>query len=121
MLASRPSMAAGEHYRTHERRPVRLGALVRQDGGVWSSRGLVVDLSLGGACVETGQRLEPGSPLILEILAPTLWDPLVLRGRVAWAVPAIGKQAARFGLRFVPEEGPALFALFEVLAAHAYE
>src|SRR5262249_36854799 len=42
----------------------------------------IVNLSLGGACIEVSDLLMPGTSLELEIVAPTLWDPLVLQGRV---------------------------------------
>jgi hypothetical protein len=114
-------MPGGEHYRTHERRPVRLGATVRQRDGEWAASALVVDLSLGGACVELRERVQTGLAVVIEIVAPTLWDPLVMRGTVAWVKPAAGRMPSRAGVRFVVDDPPQLFALFEVLAAHAYE
>lgn len=113
-------MADGPHFRTHERRPVRLPASLRQgDGAIVPA--LVVDLSLSGACLELPDPPPQGNALLVELIAPTLWDPLPLRARVVWARPGAGRAPGRAGVRFSHEDSPHLFALFEVLAAHAYE
>lgn len=72
-----------------------------------------------GQAESTLLRLD--ATVVLEVTAPTLWDPLVLRGRVAWLRRAQGERPARAGVRFDhPEEG-SLFALFQLLGAHAYD
>ena len=113
-------MAERPHFRTHERRPVRLPASLRKEDGATVSS-LVVDLSLAGAGLELAEELLPGMPLLLEITSPTLWDPLPLRGRVVWFQAGPSRKPGRAGVQFVPDDSPQLFALFEVLAAHAYE
>lgn len=111
---------AAAHFRAHERRPVRLSAtLRREDGSLLGA--LVVDLSLGGAGVELREALPIGTALLVELTSPTLWDPLPMRGTVVWSQPGMGRDPSRAGVRFVTEDSPNLFALFEVLAAHAYE
>jgi hypothetical protein len=113
-------MAEQPHFRTHERRPVRLPASLRRDDGALL-RGLVVNLSLAGAGIELTEELPPGAPLLVEITSPTLWDPLPVRGRVVWFQPGPPRKPGRAGIQFEPDDPPQLFALFEVLAAHAYE
>lgn len=61
------------------------------------------------------------SGVTLEVTAPTLWDPLVLRGRVAWVRRAAGNRPMRAGIRFEHRDASALFALFQLLGAHAYD
>lgn len=113
-------MADRSHFRTHERRPVRLPASLRKEDGA-QLQGLVVNLSLAGAGLELVDELSPGTPLLVEITSPTLWDPLPLRGRVVWCQPGQARKPSRAGVQFVPDDSPQLFALFEVLATHAYE
>ncbi|MCS6901993.1 MAG: PilZ domain-containing protein [Myxococcales bacterium] len=113
-------MAEKPHFRTHERRPVRLPASLRKEDGA-QLQGLVVDLSLAGAGLELIDPLEPGTQLVVEITSPTLWDPLPLRGRVVWFRQEQPRKPGRAGIQFVLDDSPQLFALFEVLAAHAYE
>jgi hypothetical protein len=90
-------------------------------GDARASAALVVDLSLAGACIESTEALAPGVLLTLEIIAPTLWDPLVLRANVVWSSAPQGRLPGRIGVHFAADEPGQLFALFEVLAAHAYE
>jgi hypothetical protein len=81
------------------------------------------DLGLGGACVELGDRaapLRPDSSVTLEVTAPTLWDPLVLRGRVAWVRPGREDQPTKAGVRFEHTEQSGIFALFQLLTAHSF-
>jgi hypothetical protein len=80
----------------------------------------VVNLSLGGACVESAQALSLGTTLELEIVAPTLWDPLLLKGRVVWT-RADKSTVPRAGLAFESGDPARAFALFELLSAHDYD
>ncbi len=129
-------MSKTGHFRIHGRHEVDLSAVVEQDdhpddrhaagdsshegpsGGGPRSR--IVNLSLGGACVEVAVPLSTGAALTLEILAPTLWDPLVLRGRVVWSRADRGAPL-RAGLCFEPTSPSRAFALFELLGAHRYD
>ena len=64
-------------------------------------------------------------------LRPTLWDPLILTGVVAWAHPlrdtdetdALGRprRSARAGIAFDYPTPDATFAMFEMLVATAFE
>jgi hypothetical protein len=80
----------------------------------------IVNLSLGGACIEVVEPIALGTPLTLEILAPTLWDPLVLRGKVVWSRGDRGS-TPRAGLSFEHADAARAYALFELLGAHDYD
>jgi len=121
-------MAARDHFRAHGRRRVDLGAtlIVRQqrsvEGGPQGVR--IKNLGLGGACVELRERednVTAEMPVTIEVTAPTLWDPLTLRGRVAWVRRGGPGRPTRAGIRFEHRESAALYALFQLLGAHAFD
>lgn len=107
-----------DHFRAHGRRQVNLSATLRHRAGSWRKRARVVDLSLGGVCLETSEPVEPGIRVTVEVLVPTLWDPLVLEGRVAWVRRR--NEDVRMGIELQHRATGPLFALVELLAAHAY-
>jgi len=115
-------MRAREHFRAHARRSIRLEAVVSDESQHWSSAALVVDLALGGACVELdrARELRLDTAVVLVVHAPSLWDPLSLRARVAW-IRRVGDAKARLGLRFEHVEQGGLYALFQLLGAQSYE
>jgi hypothetical protein len=121
-------MRVRDHFRAHGRRNVNLAASVRDETRSLEEEARIRNLGLGGACVE----LPPSSPLeaalfrvdtpiILEVMAPSLWDPLVLRGRVAWSRKAMTDRPARAGVRFEHPEQGSLFALFQLLGAQVFD
>ena len=110
-----------DHFRAQGRRRVDLPAVLRHETAGWERIARVVDLGLGGACVELGETLEPSAVVTVQIVAPTLWDPLVLHGSVAWTRLPAGRNPARAGVRFRHERTALLYALFELLGAHAYD
>lgn len=77
-------MRPGGSFRAHRRRRVRLHALATHVAAGWERYVLVEDVGIGGACIAVDEPLEPGDALNLSVTGPTLWDPLLLRGRVAW-------------------------------------
>lgn len=92
---------------------------------------VVIDLSLAGAGLETDEALVPGERLSITVSTPTMWDPLVLEGVVAWAHPprpsaavdSLGRSrtVARGGVVF-DYPGPAVvLSMFEMLATLGYE
>jgi hypothetical protein len=111
------------HFRAHSRRPVRLAAAVRSQRTGVAVEGLLVDLSLAGACIETGEPMAPGDHVTVALVTPTLWDPLEVSAAVAWATtPTIGihgdiEKPARAGLAFHHTTPASTYALMEVLAA----
>jgi PilZ domain len=105
----RPSGAVPTQERSIQSPPLGTGTRIR-----------IVNLSLGGACIEAGEPVAPGSFVTLEIVAPTLWDPLVLRGRVVWSRGERGSPP-RSGLSFEHDDATRAFGLFELLGAHDYD
>lgn len=128
-------MAARDHFRAHGRRRVDLDATLRGRDGGFSQVARVRDLGLGGACVELGEAggpllpgetrsvtgLEREATITLEVMAPTLWDPLLLGGRVAWVRRGAPGRPTRAGVRFEHREPASLYALFQLLGAHVYD
>jgi hypothetical protein len=99
---------------------VRLRALVTHVRLGWQRHAQVVDLGLGGARFVIDELLEVGEIVTLSFVAPTLWDPLVLRARVAW-VALDEAPARRVGVAFDHKSATAALALFELVATTSYE
>ncbi len=124
-------MAARDHFRAHARRRVDLEATLREKEGAPAKEARVRDLGLGGACVEIssdggsegprGLALQPQAAVTLEVMAPTLWDPLTLSGKIAWVRRGGQGRPTRAGVRFEHREPSALYALFQLLGAHHYD
>jgi hypothetical protein len=136
-------MAARDHFRAHARRRVDLAATLRGRDGSFHQDVRIRDLGLGGACIEVASSDEaalgrpvgvvPGGapvksgaldrelPVTIEVMAPTLWDPLVLSGKIAWIRRGAQGRSTRAGLRFEHREGSALYALFQLLGAQGFE
>jgi hypothetical protein len=116
-------MAARDHFRSLARRSIDLRATLRADGGIELPARLV-DLGLGGACVElsgaAGGRLS-GDRVELEVMAPHLWDPLRLDGRIVWNRDLPEARTRRIGLRFEHQSGSVLRALVELLGAEGFD
>ena len=106
-------------FRAHSRRNVRLRALVTHVQAGWQRYAPVENVGLGGARLLVAERLAQGDAVTLSFTAPTLWDPLVLRARVAWVTP--GELPARVGLAFEHKSPEALFALYELIVTLGYE
>jgi hypothetical protein len=107
-----------DHFRAFARRPVGLSAVVSHGDGSSKRAARIVDLSLGGACLEMFEAIPNGTAISLAVEAPHLWDPLFLEGEVVWLHALSG--TARFGVRFRHHSGGALRALTELLEAEAY-
>lgn len=139
-------MAARDHFRAHARRRVDLAATLRGRDGGFRQEVRIRDLGLGGACVEVSATdegplgrssatppsggaaegrapgaLEREAPVTIEVMAPTLWDPLILSGRIAWIRRGGQGRGTRAGLRFEHREASALYALFQLLGAQVYD
>jgi hypothetical protein len=123
--------ASPNHFRAHERRPVRLAVGL---GGARSGEraATVIDISLAGAGLEIEEMLVPGERVTLAFQTPTLWDPLVLTAVVTWSAPprpreagsfAVGRNRpmARAGVAFDYPAPDIVFAMFEMLATLDYE
>jgi hypothetical protein len=122
------SMRVRDHFRAHGRRNVNLPASLRDEHRTILEEARIRNLGLGGACLELppfspveSALFRVDSPLILEVTAPSLWDPLILRARVAWCRKAMPDRPARAGVRFEHPEQGSLFALFQLLGAQAFD
>jgi hypothetical protein len=106
---------------------VRLRALATHVQAGWQRQASVEDIGLGGARVALDERVAPGEWLTLSFTAPTLWDPLVLRARVAWVAAASDISGStpgppwRAGLAFEHKMADAVFALYELIVTLGYE
>jgi hypothetical protein len=108
------------HFRAHERRAISIDALVRHERTGWAREARVLDLSLAGAGLALAEPVDAGTPVVLELAAPTLWDPLALRAEVVWCrSQGVDPGPARAGLVFEHAAPEPLLALFDVLAAAA--
>jgi len=118
VVMSSRTVSQDRHFRAHGRRRVDLSASLRRPSQDRDEAIRIVDLSLAGACIEVEQPLSPGTRVRMEIVAPTLWDPVVVRCRAVWSG---APSSPRSGLSFEHSESALVFALFELLEAHAYE
>ena len=121
-------MRVRDHFRAHGRKNVNLPASLRDEQGSVDEEARIRNLGLGGACVELmplapaeSVLLRLDSAVVLEVTAPSLWDPLLVRGRVAWLKRSTPERGARIGLRFEHQEEGTLFALFQLLGTQAYD
>ncbi len=113
-------MSSRGPFRVHERRPLQLVVTLRANAQYEASWvGHSVDLGMGGACVElpTPFPLAMDQPVCLELTSPTLWDPLLLDGALAWIAFPQGGRIARVGVRFLRLDPASLLALFDTLTA----
>lgn len=112
------SPARSSHFRAFARRPVGLPAVVSRGDGSWQRPARLLDLGLGGTCLEVAEAIPNGTALSLSVEAPHLWDPLLLEGEVVWmhTLP----DATHVGVRFYHRSGRTLRTLSELLEAEAY-
>jgi len=124
-------MAPRDHFRAHGRVSVQIRALLRPTGAPELAV-KIRDLGFGGAGVElvdstprpasdatsTPLDLETGTSVVLEVVAPVLWDPLYLSGRVAWSGSKTSSdQPVRAGISFDQLGATTLLSLFDLINA----
>lgn len=121
-------MPARDHFRAHARRRVDLGATLYVSAQNRSQDVRIRNLGLGGACIEVPEGRQGGVTgldleelVTVQITAPTLWDPLPLRGKVAWVRRAGQDRRLRAGVRFEHRDESAIYALFQLLATQAHD
>ncbi|MDB4997127.1 MAG: hypothetical protein JWM74_4559 [Myxococcaceae bacterium] len=127
MAPDQERRATARRFRVHDRRTVRLGASVAHADAGWNAEARVHNVGLGGACIEVAQPLAAGDRIVLGFMAPTLWDPLHIRAKVAWVRPggtdgAGDRQAAltRCGCAFEHADAASVLALFELIGTLAF-
>jgi hypothetical protein len=120
VVASR-HVTAVARFRAHARRKVRLRGVLWYARAGWQREVEIADLGLGGACVRLMETLAIGEKVSLSLVAPTLWDPLAIPGRIAWVGPVTLIEPGRAGIAFEPKDAAAMFALFELMGTLAYE
>lgn len=108
---------AADYFRAFERRACSLPARLYAFGGTPEAARLL-NLCLGGACVDSPMRPEDGMLVRLEIDAPNLWKPLVLPARVAWVQQR--DRVFRIGLSFRIDDARVMGWLLELLGSGAY-
>jgi Tfp pilus assembly protein PilZ len=89
--------------RENPRRPCLINADCRIKGN--SFRSYILDISIGGVFIETGERIPVGETILLNFTLPTFSHPVALPGRIAWSGPQ------GFGVKFEvvpPPEGRAI-------------
>ena len=109
--------APGGGFRANARRNVRLRARVTHIHAGWQREVEIVDLGLGGACLVLDEFLSAGDPVSISFVSPTLWDPLLVRARVAWVQTATSLREARAGIAFEHKSAASVLALFELVNA----
>jgi hypothetical protein len=115
---------AAAHFRALSRRSVSLPGTLRASDShlTWNRDVRIVDLGLGGACVEASDSAASGTDVELVIDTPHLWDPLTLSGSVVWSrrVPDPEGGGAIIGVRFEHATGTSVRTLSELLEAEAF-
>jgi hypothetical protein len=88
----------------------------------WNRDVRVVDLGLGGACIEATESVPQGTEIELVLDTPHLWDPLTLSGVVAWSRRLSDPEGggAMLGVRFEHATGSSVRTLTELLEAEAF-
>jgi hypothetical protein len=90
----------------------------------WQRYVPIENVGLGGARAlldAPSTKLAAGDAVTLSFTAPTLWDPLVLRARVAWIGALAQGEPMRAGLAFEHKAADAVFALYELIVTLGYE
>jgi hypothetical protein len=112
------------HFRALARQSVSLpGALRASDSHLsWNRDVRIVDLGLGGACVEASDSAASGTNVELVIDTPHLWDPLTLSGAIVWSrrVPDPEGGGTIIGVRFEHATGSSVRTLSGLLEAEAF-
>ncbi|HEY4122493.1 MAG TPA: PilZ domain-containing protein [Byssovorax sp.] len=65
-------------------------------------------------------RFEREITVTLEVTTPSLWDPLVVRGKIAWLRRASAGRPTRMGIRFEHRESATVYAIYQLLSAQGH-
>jgi hypothetical protein len=114
-------MTTATQSRAHMRRPMRMKASVLHQRVGWERDATVTDLGLGGAGIEIAESLMQGDRITFSLVAPNLWDPLLIAGRIVWVKPGTGLDPIHCGIAFEFTHAATLWALFDLLGTLDYE
>jgi hypothetical protein len=112
-------VVSNRHFRVYARHPIALDAALRRSITGDSHEAHLVNLGLGGACLELAVAVPVGDPVELFVTAPYRWDPVVVPGEVAWKSDA--PDVLRIGIRFRHRGGSSIRALVEILERSGYD
>ena len=107
------------HFRAFERREVSLPATVSTDFEP-NLPARLANIGLGGVCCDLPRALDVGDRVTVEVVTPTLWDPLLIVGHVAWSQSS-DRGSFRVGIRFEHKRESVLRSLLELLAAEGFD
>jgi hypothetical protein len=106
---------ARDHFRAFARQSVSLTATVMSADGTWHRPARIKNLGIGGACIELMEVVPQGTTLRIQIIAPSMWDPLIVGAEVAWARADPEGRHAQIGVSFEPQSGAVLAQVLELL------
>ncbi len=109
------------HFRLHGRRPVAIHAQVSHTTAGWERSLRVVDLALGGACLELMDDVAVGELLRVSFITPDRWDPLVLIAKVAWTEIGADGVVKKGGVAFEHVNGESAVALLLLIGSHDFD
>ncbi|CAN5518072.1 hypothetical protein BH09MYX1_BH09MYX1_00740 [soil metagenome] len=109
------------HFRLHGRKPVAIHAQVSHTTAGWERSLRVVDLALGGACLELMDDVAVGEALRVSFVTPDRWDPLVLKARVAWTQTGEDGVMKRGGVAFEHDDEESAVALLLLIGSHDFD
>ena len=92
-------MAEYAEHRQSERVSVDLDAEIDVDGNV--SRGTVLNCSLHGLFLRTGEKLKDGDVIAIRIFLPGIESPIETTSRVIWTDWNERKEVPGFGMNFI--------------------
>ena len=85
----------------------------------WKRHATVENMGLGGARIVSEERLSPEDMVTVSFTAPSVWDALVFRAKVAWVAP--GEPPYVAGVAFEHTSADAVLALYELISTGGYE
>ncbi len=111
----------GGHFRLHARKPVAIHAQVSHTTAGWDRSLRVLDLALGGACLELMDDVVVGEVLRVSFITPDRWDPLVIISRVAWIEVGADGVVKKGGVAFEHDHAESAVALMLLIASHDFD
>ncbi len=109
------------HFRLHARKAVAIHAQVSHTTAGWERSLRVLDLGLGGACLEMMDDVAVGESLRVSFITPDRWDPLVLSANVAWIEIGADGVVKRGGVAFSHEDPESAVALLLLIGSHDFD